>query len=254
MRVRTPLFALTLSLASVAALSGCTATPPAPVVTDPAAVVAPEASPSLAPNPPEADSILWVRAVATASNGAELSLEAMLHRAVSYEYPGSQTMNQIIIDDCGATLTNAIIYADTWSINRMNVTAIPPEGSAEWPTDARVDFRPTGDAVYAASRGVIQADPSTGDLACTQDKYLAGAGRGAIAVGLPGDTIDLDTFSNGWTRHTWGFTAPAGVTLSECTFEVTDLGREYGGGPADWVEVADASSCYVGPASEGVVS
>ncbi len=249
MRARIPALAVSLSLLAAAALTGCTSPEPAPVATDPAPVVAPDPEPSLTPNPPEADSILWVRATATAANGAELSLEAMLHRAVSYEYPGTQTMNQILIEDCGATLTNAILAADAWSINRMNVTAIPPADSPEWPADARIDFRPTGDVVYTASRGMVQADPATGDLACVQDKFFVGAGRGAIAVGIPKDTIDLDTFADGWARHTWGFTAPTGVTLSDCSYELTDLGREYGGGPADWVEVADASNCYVGPSS-----
>lgn len=250
MRARIPVLALSLALLSAAGLTGCSVPEPTPVATDPAPVVVPDPAPSLTPNPPEADSIMWVRATATAANGAQLSLEAMLHRAVSYEYPGTQTMNQILIDDCGATLTNAIISADKWSINRMNITAIPPAESPEWPADARIDFRPSGDVVYAASRGMVLADPATGDLACVQDKYFIGAGRGAIAVGIPGDTVDLDHFGNGWARHTWGFTAPPGVTLSDCSYELTDLGREYGGGPADWVEVGDGSSCYIGPSTE----
>lgn len=248
-RVRTRVLTACLTLAAVATLIGCTAAVDAPAPADTAGGPQPDPSPSLTRNPPEPDSILWVRALATAPNGAELELEAMVHRSLSYEYPGSQTMNQIIIDDCGATLTNAIIYAEAWSITRLNVTAIPPADSVEWPTGQRVGFRPSGDVVYAAGRGIVQSDPATGDLGCLQDKFLAGAGRGAIAVGIPGDTTDLDHFGNGWARHTWGFTALDGVVLSDCRFEITDLGPEYGAG-AGWVEVADSASCYVGPAAE----
>lgn len=251
MRARTPVAALLLGLAAASILTGCVSPPSDPVASPP--VADPAAEPSLTPNPPEPDSILWIRATATASNGAELSLEAMLHRALSYEYPGSQTMNQIIIDDCGATLTNAILTADAWSINRMNITAIPPEGSAEWPADESVSLRPSGDMVYVAGRGIVQADPATGELACIQDKFFIGAGRGAIAVGIPGDTIDLDHFTGGWARHTWGFTAADGVVLSDCSFELTDLGTEVGGGAPDWVEVADGGSCYIGSGAEAPV-
>lgn len=252
MRARTRLLPLVVGLVVAAGLAGCTATAPDPIPTDAGIGAQPVPEPTLTRNPPEADSILWVRALATASNGAELELEAMVHRSLSYEYPGSQTMNQILIDDCGATLTNAIIYAQAWSITRLNVTAIPPAGSAEWPVDARVGFRPSGDVVYAASRGIVQPDPATGDLACVQDKFLAGSGKGAIAVGIPGDTIDLDHFGNAWAAHTWGFTALDGVVLSECSFEITDLGPDYGAG-SGWAEVDDPTACYIGPAAESPV-
>lgn len=252
MRARTRTLTASLILVAAGALVGCTPGPVGHPATAAPPIVQPEPTPSLTPNPPEPDSILWIRALATASNGAELELEAMVHRSLSYEYPGSQTMNQILIDDCGATLTNAILYANRWSITRLNVTAIPPADSAEWPADERVGFRPSGDVVYAASRGIVQADPATGDLACVQDKFLAGSGRGAIAVGIPGDTIDLDHFGNAWASHTWGFTALDGVVLSECSFEITDLGPEYGAG-SGWVEVDDPSACYVGPAAESPV-
>lgn len=252
MSARTRVFLASLVLTSIAAVSGCTTAVPDPVPTEAPGGAQPEPSPSLTRNPAEPDTILWIRATATAPNGAELELEAMVHRALSFEYPGSQTMNQILIDDCGATLTNAIIYDQAWSISRLNVTAIPPAGSAEWPAEERVGFRPTGDIAYVAGRGIVQADPATGELACLQDKFLAGSGRGALAVGFPGDTIDLDHFGNAWADHTWGFIALDGVQLSDCSFEITDLGREYGGGDG-WTEVADSTACFLGPAAESPV-
>lgn len=206
-------------------------------------------APTLTPNPPEPDSILWVRATATAANGAVLDLEAMVHRSVSFEYPGSQTLNQMLIDDCGATLTNAIIYEQAWSFSRMNITAIPPADAEVWPEDARIGFRPTGDATWVSGRGMVQSDATTGDLACVQDKFFVGAGRGALVAGIPGDTLGLDEFRNGWAGFTWGFLAGPGVTLSDCSFELTELGRQVGGG-AGWVESSDASTCVIGAANE----
>jgi hypothetical protein len=195
--------------------------------------------------------MLWVRATATAANGAQLSLEGMVHRPVSYAYPGTQTINANMIDDCGATLTNAILAANAWSLTRMNTTAIPPVSSTvAWPDNARIDFRPLADNVYMSSRGIVQSDATTGELLCTQNKYLVGAGRGALFVGIPGDTIDLDHFNNGWAQHTWGFSVPAGVTLSDCSFETTDLANGFVAATAGWVKVSDASNCYIGPTSE----
>ena len=252
MSTRKSLLALGLGITAVTVLAGCvpqSTSTPTPTPSDSAAQ--PEPAPSLTPNPPEADSILWVRTIATAANGAELSLEAMVHRSVSYEYPGSQTINTNVIEDCGATLTNAIFAADKWSFTRLNVTAIPPVDATDvWPEDGRINFRPSADNVYMSARGMIQSDEATGDLACLQDKYFVGSGRGAFFVGIPGDTIDLDNFTNAWAAHTWGFTAPAGVTFSDCSFEITPLGNDYGADDAGWVEVSDASNCYIGPISE----
>jgi len=255
MSIHTSAIALSLGLVAIASVSGCTAA--APVTPTPSATEAialPEPAPSLTRTPPADDSMLWVRAIATAANGSQLSLEGLVSRSLSYEYPGSQTVNTIMIDDCGATLTNAILAADEWSFTIMNTTAIPPEGSAEvWPDDARIDFRPSADNVYMASRLFIQSDAATGDLLCNQNKYFVGAGRGNNVVGLPGDTIDLDNFNNGWAAHTWGFTAAADVTLSECSFEILPLANDNGASTAGWVQVADASNCYIGPPTEASV-
>ena len=252
MSTRTSAITVSLAIAAIATLVGCSA--PAPVTPAPSLadnIVQPEPAPSLTPNPPEPDATVFVRVIATAPNGAELSIEGMVHRSLSHEYPGSQTINTNVINDCGANLTNGIFAADAWSFTRMQVTAIPPSASASvWPTDARIGYRPSADNVYMSSRAMIQSDASTGDLLCVQDKFSIGAGKGALFVGLPGDTIDLDNFNNGWAAHTWGFTAPPGVTLSECSFEILPLANDFGAADAGWIEVADANNCYIGPATE----
>ncbi len=241
-----------VGFAVIAALAGCTAAEPTVPTASPAAVsVEPEPTPSLTPNPPEPDATLFVRVLATAENGARLSIEGMVHRSLSHEYPGSQTINTNVINDCGANLTNAIFAADGWSFTRMQVTAIPPGDSAEvWPTDARVGYRPSTDNVYVSARGMIQSDAATGDLLCLQDKFSIGAGRGAFFAGIPDDTLSLDAFNNRWAQHTWGFTAAPGVTFSQCGFERTPLAEQFGVSNAGWLEVNDASNCYIGPASE----
>jgi hypothetical protein len=199
MSTRRSLLAFSVGITAIATLSGCVGQAPARPSAIPSETVAqPEPAPSLTRNPAEPDSMLWVRATATAANGAQLSLEGMVHRPVSYAYPGTQTINANMIDDCGATLTNAILAANAWSLTRMNTTAIPPVSSTvAWPDNARIDFRPLADNVYMSSRGIVQSDATTGELLCTQNKYLVGAGRGALFVGIPGDTIDLDHFNNG---------------------------------------------------------
>ncbi|MBA4247986.1 MAG: hypothetical protein C0444_06795 [Microbacterium sp.] len=252
MSTRITLAALSLGLVTIAVLSGCTpgdSATPSPSPTELA--TQPEPAPSLTPNPPEPDATLFVRVLATAENGAQLSVEGMVHRSLSHEYPGSQTINTNVINDCGASLTNAIFAAEAWSFTRMQVTAIPPaDSTVEWPADARVGYRPSADNVYMSARGMIQSDASTGELACVQEKFSIGPGRGAFFAGIPDDTLTLDTFNNRWAQHTWGFTAGAGVTFSECSFERTPLADEFGAASAGWVEVNDASSCYIGPANE----
>ncbi len=252
MKTRTSTLALGLGLAAIAGLTGCTASvpaPPTPAPTESLPLVEP--APALTRTPAASDSMLWIRAIATAENGAQLSLEGLVSRSLSYEEPSSQTVNTIMIDDCGANLTNNILAAEKWSFTIMNTTAIPPQDSDEvWPDDARIDFRPLADNVYMASRLFIQSDATTGDLLCTQNKFFVGAGRGNNVVGLPGDTVGLETFNNGWASHTWGFTATPGVTLSECSFEILPLANDYGAADAGWIGVADASNCYIGPPTE----
>jgi len=255
MNTRTSAIAVSFGIVAIASLTGCTA--PVPLTPNPSPtenVALPEPAPSLTRTPPAEDSMLWARAIATASNGSQLSLEGHVRRSLSYDWPGSQTINTIMIDDCGDTLTNAILAADRWSFTMMNISAIPPEGSSEvWPDDSRIDFRPSADNVYMAGRLFVQSDAATGDLLCTQNKYFVEAGRGNIAVGLPADTIDQNTFNNGWAAQTWGFTAAAGVTLSECSFEILPLANDNGASTAGWVQVADANNCYIGPPTEASV-
>jgi len=254
MSPRPSVIAVSLAIAAIVALSGCAAPAPAPAPATPSpsdTIAQPEPAPSLTPNPPEPDATLFVRVLATAANGAALSIEGMVHRSLSHEYPGSQTINTNVINDCGANLTNGIFAANAWSFTRMQVTAIPPiDSTAVWPADARIGYRPSADNVYMSSRGMIQSDAASGDLLCVQNKFSIGAGKGAFFVGIPGDTLDLDTFTNRWAAHTWGFTASPGVSFSECSFEITPLANDYGAANAGWVEVADASNCFIGPATE----
>ena len=252
MTVPSPVFALALGIAIVTAVTGCTSAELVSPLPSPAETIAlPEPEPALTPNPPEPDATLFVRVLATAPNGAELSIEGMVHRSLSHEYPGSQTINTNMINDCGPNLTNGIFAGDAWSFTRMQVTAIPPTDSVEaWPADLRIGYRPSTQNVFVSSRGMIEADPATGDLACVQEKFSIGAGRGAFFVGIPADTITLDSFNNRWAQFTWGFTASPGVTFSECTFETTALANDFGADDAGWVEVADAGNCQIGPAAE----
>lgn len=234
------------SVAVLFALTACTGqgTPsPAPEESYAAAPVTDDESTEVVvPNEVEPDTLLIVRAVATAENGAALSLELQVHQSTRWDDVPSQTLPAALIEDC-AGLTAETFSDGKWSFTRANLTAIPTAAStAEWPEDARVGVVPAADAVYASGRGILSTD---GEPACETSKSLTEGGRGAIAFGVPGDA---DRFT-AWAGHRYGFDTAAGVTLSECSVELTTLGSTLGGG-VGWSPLATASACSTGPQVE----
>ena len=240
-----------IGLAVLTTVSGCGATAaiePSPTSTATEAV--PEPNPSLTRDPADADAVLFIRVTATAANGAQLDIETQIHRSSAFDYLGTEQLNKILIEDCGALFTEGIFAADAWSFTRGNTTAIPtPGNSTPWPAEAAITALPLAQFAYLGGRGMFQNTPPAGILACQQDKFFTSEGRGATVIGIPNDTIDQQTFNNKWALHRWGISAPAGVTLSNCSFELTPLGAQYGGG-VNWIESADAANCSTGPASE----
>lgn len=226
--VAVPVLALGL-----AACSPATTEPAETFVAGPTPEATPE--PELTPNAIEADTTLIVRATATAATGASLSLELQVHRSSPWDYVGTQTLPAAIIEDCGEPLNEELFAAEQWSFTRANLTAIPTgDSTGEWPADATVVIAPSSSNDAIASRGVLAAD-------CEAEKGLAGPGRGAVSLGIAQDA----SAQTAWAARSWGFLAGAGVTLSDCTFEVTPLGTELGGG-AGWTQTADAAHCVTG--------
>ena len=221
--------------ALVLSLAACT-----PVASEPAetfvAGPTPDATPEpeLTPNAIEADTTLIVRATAKTTGGASLALELQVHRSSPWDYVGTQTLPAAIIEDCGEPQTDELFAAEQWSFTRANLTAIPSAASS-WPADAVVTIAPSAATDVIAGRGILAGE-------CGADKRIGGAGRGAVSLGIAQDA----SAQTGWATRSWGFLAGAGVILTDCTFEVTTLGTELGGG-AGWSQRADDATCVTGP-------
>jgi len=229
-------------------LAACAPTAaPAPVetyapATDPAAN--PGGIPTL--GPADADTTLAVTATATAANGSQLTLTMRVHQSIAYDDVASQTLPKAMVEDCPTLFTQELFKRELWSFTRANVTAIPTAASkGDWPTGARLTVRPSAATAVIAGRGAL-ADSAGSATPCKQDKSFVGYGTGGLALGTPGDA---GTFTK-WANHAWGFVAPAGVKLSDCTFEVTALGSQYGGVSASWAPTSNATTCVTGTSPE----
>lgn len=199
---------------------------------------------AVVPNEIEPDAVLIVRATATADNGAVLSLEYQVHQSVRWDDVPGQTLPAALVEDC-PILTPAVFADGKWSFTRTNLTAIPADGSAEWPSTGIVGVLPSAAAVYSSGRGVLASEAASGVPLCETPKTISTAGRGGLAVGIPGDA---DIFT-AWAGQRFGFTALAGVALSECSVELTPLGSSLGGG-FGWAPISTADDCSSGATTE----
>lgn len=240
------MFLASLALTACASQDTTPLVPSMPATSSPAPS-APYPYPDATANAIENDEVLLIFATATAENGSRLSLETQVHLAIPFDDIAGQTLPKGMMDDCGAELTTNILRDQAWSFTRSNTSAVAAVGSpGVWPTESRIDVHPSGLEAYVAGRGMFDSDPTTGNLACRQGKYFVGPGNGGLAVGIPGDAVNDATRFTRWANQDYGYTTSSGVTISECRFEVTDLGRQYGGGSASWRLVSDASNCIVG--------
>ena len=240
-------FPIALAVFSILLLSACTPTaaetaePVETYVSDPSPSESPEA---LEPNEIEADTTLIVRATATATNGSQLSLELQVHKPTAWDDVAAQTLPAAVVDDCGGLVSLAQFAGEQWSFTRGNLTAIPTAAStSDWPTEAAIGLLPSAASAYLSGRGILTVDTAAGTNLCQQDKSFAGSGSGGFAMGMSADDL------TGWAQHRFGFVAPVGTVLSECTVDVTALGASLGGG-SGWINVSDAGACVAGPAIE----
>ncbi len=237
-----------LAAAVLVAIAGCTAAAPAPLptetfVSDPAAVEEPAV---LTPNPVDPDTTLIIRAVATADSGETLSLEMHVHQSIRWDDIASQTVPAALVDDCAGTLSAPMFADQSWSFTRATLTAIPPEGVV-WPEAQTISVLPSADSVLVTGRGLLAHAAADSTPLCEQSKFVNGAGRGGLAIGVAGDA---DIFTR-WAQHRFGFTVGEGVTLAECTIELTPLGATLVGG-ATWAPNSAPGDCSTGPAVEAV--
>ncbi|MBG6055813.1 hypothetical protein IWX81_002241 [Salinibacterium sp. CAN_S4] len=246
MRSRTVLAAVPVLLL----LAGCTAAPtPTPTpVPEESNVPAPTPEDTPTAVPPgeiEPDTTLIVKSIATAPNGAQLQLEMRVRQPISFDDVPNQTLPGAFIESCGATYNADLFAAEAWSFARANISAVPTAAStAEWPSDAAVQVMPTPGTVPVVGRGMLR-ETAEATTPCADAKSFSSLGNGAIALGMKGDN---GTF-RGWTSQRYGFTAAAGVTFSDCSFALTDLGTQFGGGGDAWSSVSNGGTCTIGASS-----
>lgn len=253
---RTALLAATLAL-PLLLIAGCAPTPPTPAPAPPAGDPGPRAAPEGEPLPE--DALLFVAATATADNGAQLSLTAVVHRSLAWSDPAAASRSALMTQVCDGSLEESVYDEQLYSFTQIDVAATPVDGTPAWPEGNRFSLYPyAGNDVVAADGAIV--DDEDVDMAtpyCVRSKYLPGAGEGTIVLGIAGDTDEVTAAGNftRWANTFYGFgttevqsqtPADTGITLSDCYYTVTDLGAELGGDGETWMQDATDTTCTVG--------
>lgn len=239
-----------LAVLAAVVLAGCTPAAPAPSPT-PSASDAPAPSapvshpPVLAPLP--GDAVLGVSAVATDPDGAALQLTAIVHRSVAWDSPEGAPLAAMMTAGCAGALDDSVYAADLWSFAVIDVSATELDGG--WAAGPEIAVHPTSEFLALASDGALvelAATPETPH--CDRSRVLTGAGSGRLVVGFRGDTDAVGAAGNftRWANHRYGFGVASGLTLSECSVVVTELGASLGGGADTWSTVDTATECTTG--------
>ena len=241
---------LALIALSSLALAGCASPVPTPeetFVQPPLPTASPvEESLELGAVLPEV--MLIITATARAADGALLQLEQRVNLAVPLGDVGAGSVPTVLIESCPGILDSATATSGRWTFTRVVYSAISPEESPAWQDGSRVSILPSTQFAPIASMSFLSEKPGA-TLPCQQEKFVAGEGRGAISMGSSNDALE---FADGgylrWSELNYGFvTTGTDVTLSDCTFELTPLGSERGGGnPSTWGDINDAQNCVIG--------
>jgi hypothetical protein len=174
------------------------------------------------------DTTMVIKVTATAAGGSTMTLEMRVRQSVSVDDIGTRTVPDALVSACGPLISPATFATDEWSFTRVNISAISASG--DWPADARIDIRPLATIAPIASMSYLsEASGASGAEQCQLDKYLAGAGKGALSIGLPHDAQAGGSQFTAWASHSFGFSAANGVTLSGCSIQVTKNGDRLGG-------------------------
>lgn len=242
MRIATP----GLAVAAVLLLSACTSTnsvlSPTPTPSESEAAVPTVVEP---PGPLPADVVLVVTATATASNGAEVALELRVRRTVPFDDVAAQTVPQAITAACPDEATLTRFAQENWGFTRVNISAYPGvDPTTSWPEDQAIALVPDADDQHLIAVMSFLIDASESE-ACLSSKLIPGPGKGAISIGILGDTFETSGTTR-WSELTYGFQAPQGVTLTNCEAQVTELGLSLGGAARDWTPEVGTQMCVAG--------
>lgn len=239
-------------------LAGCAPPAPPPGTADETPVT-PPADHAAAPNAPSSpafapDVVFVVTGTATADNGAVMDLSLQVHQSQNWNASGS-TQQATMTTACAGGLDAGIYEQGLWSFTTIDVEAVLRDGPA-WPANRRLFVAPTATYVMLATSGFPADDDevSSDTLRCRRDKVMDAPGTGSLVMGLNGDSDAVGASGNftRWANHNYGFVgvrvagqsaASAGITLSDCTAHVTDLGREFNGDADWWSSRIDDSHC-----------
>lgn len=241
-------------------LSACTPTGE-PTAGDPPP--APTSKPTETVEPPtelDPDVLLVVTSTATADNGAVLDLSMTVRKATAWDDSGAPDRPALMTSTCEGYLDEGVYEPNLWSFLRVDVAAASDLSTATWPADKRIRLFPiVNDDVALASSGFLVEDPDV-DAAtphCQRDRFLYEAGDGILIAGIQGDTDEVDAAGHftRWANQKYGFVAhevsgqtaaQAGMSLSDCTFTVTDAGTALHGGADWWGQLVNESTCFIG--------
>lgn len=254
---------LALLVLPLVLLAGCDPMPPAPVGSS-----SPEPSkPTETVAPPveelDPDVLLVVTATVTADNGAALDLRMEVHKATAWNDASAADRPGLVDTQCAGYFDATVYEPNLWSFLLVDVSATADPATPAWPSDKRLRLWPgsvVGDELLAlASDGFLVEDPDVDSATphCVRDRYVYGAGEGALIAGIQGDTDEVDAAGHftRWANQRYGFVArevagqsaeSAGMVVTNCSFEVTPAGVELNGDADWWGSTSDESNCYTG--------
>jgi hypothetical protein len=253
---RRPLLAV-LALPLVLALAGCN--PGAPAPGDDPGSEAPGGDPTQEqPGGVDADlpddALLAVSVTVTASNGATMTVLAVVRASTAWDDPAAADRPATMTAECSGYLDATVYEQNLWSFTLVDVTATTIDG--DWPGGEGVNVFPDPEfALVADTGGLGETTFAADDVPhCYRLKTITQPGSGTIVVGLQGDT-DAVGAAGGFTRwanHNYGFSAiSAAENLSACELTVTPLGAEFGW-DADVDQVIEKDLCRFGNFFEDV--
>lgn len=252
-------------------LSACAPGEPTPSPSTPAANPAPSATPTPsatlagkpAAAPLDADVVMAVYGTATADNGAVLDVTMTVHKSTAWNNSSAADRPAQMTAACAGYLDDDVYAAQIWSFAKIDFVAALREGTPAWPSKHRLFITPSGGFVPIATSGFPVDDDEVDSATprCKRDKFFEGAGTGTIIAGFPGDTDAAGAAGNftKWANHNYGFVASrvqaqtaasVGITVSECTWNVTELGASLNGDAAWWNSYVDDTHCVNGSLTE----
>lgn len=213
--------------------------------------------------------VMGVTAVATASNGAVLDIQLVVHAPEPFSADGAADAWARTTEWCAGEVDDSVVADQGFSFTTVDVTATTRSG--QWPEDTPLLLLPlpgpqstiatAGDVVVQTN---VSTDPDLSDGSvphCAQPVLLTGAGTGSIYLGIPGDVDGSGPTElplGGWATHKYGVNAnqpgdaaPVAVTFSDCTVQITGLGGELGAPTDSWQQAFQGDLCVVGGDTPG---